>query len=373
MQTAVISQTASVEIFVSYTKTADTNNRHSTLKIFLPMNANNRTIKINTEEKNILSSLFNDEEYLAENPDVAAAGIDPLEHYLTFGFAEERSIGDNFDPDYYLTRNPDVAAAGIDPLEHYLTSGFTEGRLAKNNFSIEILYRAGTENFTPEMKAEIEAAADTWEDAILQSTFKRGHTLEIFVGGRELEERNIQDEADPFNGKAPVAQAALLPDGLKIDVNGNSLPTKGVSIINTNADKLQELEDNPDLFNKVMVHEFGHVMGIGGLWQENDLIEPITGVYRSDTNAGEAYHRLYNTDGDIPLATDGESGISGHWDEEIFGNELMTPQKESLGISMPLSEITLGSLEDIGWNVFEGAAEPFPDFDTNASLGFNPL
>ena len=324
------------------------------------------------EEENVLRSLFNDEEYLAENPDVAAAGIDPLEHYVAFGYQEGRSIGDNFDPDYYLTRNPDVAAAGVDPLEHYLTSGFTEGRLAKNNFSIEISYESGTENFTPEMKAEIEAAADTWEDAILQSTFEGGHTLEIAVSGRELEEQNNRNEADPFNGKAPVAIGGPLPEGLKIDANGKLLPTEGISIVNTNADKLQELEDNPDLFNKVMVHEFGHVMGFGGLWEQNDLIDPITGVYRSDTNAGEAFQRLLNKSGDIPLASDGESGISGHWDEEIFGNELMTPQKEFLGISMPLSEITLGSLKDIGWNVFDGAAEPFPDLNTNASLGFNP-
>ena len=336
------------------------------------MNTNNRTIEIGIEEENVLRSLFNDEQYLAENPDVAAAGIDPFQHYVTSGFTEGRSIGDNFDPDYYLTRNPDVAAAGIDPLEHYVTSGFEEGRLAKNNFSIEILYGSGAENFTPEMRTEIEAAADTWEDAILQSTFEGGHTLEITVGGEELGEQNTQDETDPLNGKAPIAGAGIISDSLEIDANGNNLPTEGVSVINTNADKLQELEDNPDLLNRVMVHEFGHVMGMGGLWQENDLIDPITGVYRSDTNAGEAYHRLYNTDGDIPLAS-GDSGISGHWDEEIFGNELMTPQKESLGISMPLSEITLGSLEDIGWNVFDGAAEPFPDFDTNASLGFNPL
>ena len=332
------------------------------------MNANDRTIEMGIED--ILLSLFNEGEYLTENPDVAAAGINPLEHYVTSGYQEGRSIGDNFDPDYYLTRNPDVAAAGINPLEHYVTSGYQEGRLPKNNFSIEILYGSGTENFTPEMKAEIEAAADIWEDAILQSTFEGGHILEIAVGGSELEEQNNQNETD-LNGKAPIALGGPLLDGLKIDANGNNLPTKGVSAINTNADKLQELEDDPGLLNKVMVHEFAHVMGFGGLWQENDLVDPIAGVYRSDTNAGEAYHRLYNTDGDIPLATNGDSGISGHWDEEIFGNELMTPQKESLGRSMPLSEITLGSLKDIGWNVFDGAAEPFPDFDTNASLGFN--
>ena len=338
------------------------------------MNTTNRTIELGAEEENVLRSLFNGEEYLAENPDVAAAEIDPIEHYVTSGYQERRSIGDSFDPDYYLTRNPDVAATGIDPIEHYITSGYQEGRLAKNNFSIEIVYGSGTENFTPEMKAEIEAAADTWEDAILQSTFEGDHTLEISVGGRELEERDTQDEADPFHGKTPIAVGGALPDHIQLDANNNLLPTKGIVAVNTSDDMIQSFQDNPENFGNIITHELGHAMGLSTFfWKENNLIDPITGVYYSDTNAGEAYHRLYNTDGDIPLATDGESGISGHWDEEIFGNELMTPQKESLGISMPLSEITLGSLEDIGWNVFYGAAEPFPDFDTNASLGFDPL
>ena len=116
-------------------------------------------------------------------------------------------------------------------------------------------------------------------------------------------------------------------------------------------------------------------MGIGTLWEENDLIDPITGTYSSDTHAGEAFQRIYNTDVDIPLSqidtsVNGEKRF-GHWDEESFGNELMSPQSEENGISMPLSEITLGSLEDIGWNVFDGAAEPFPNLNTHDTLGFS--
>jgi hypothetical protein len=33
-----------------------------------------------------------------------------------------------FDPEWYLARNPDVARAGIDPLEHFLKHGQWEGR-----------------------------------------------------------------------------------------------------------------------------------------------------------------------------------------------------------------------------------------------------
>ena len=74
--------------------------------------------------------------YLVHNPDVAAAGIDPLEHYLQHGMAEGRaiyaavgeSIAGGFDAEYYAFHNPDVAAAGVDPLVHYNAFGWHEGR-----------------------------------------------------------------------------------------------------------------------------------------------------------------------------------------------------------------------------------------------------
>lgn len=34
-----------------------------------------------------------------------------------------------FNADWYLDRNPDVAAAGVDPLQHFITYGYKEGRL----------------------------------------------------------------------------------------------------------------------------------------------------------------------------------------------------------------------------------------------------
>jgi GT2 family glycosyltransferase/glycosyltransferase involved in cell wall biosynthesis len=74
------------------------------------------------------SGLFDTEWYLAQNPDVAAAGTNPLVHYLRHGAAEGRDPNPLFDTDWYLAQNPDVAAAGINPLVHYLRHGAAEGR-----------------------------------------------------------------------------------------------------------------------------------------------------------------------------------------------------------------------------------------------------
>ena len=72
--------------------------------------------------------LFQAPWYLARNPDVAAAGAEPLAHYIQYGAAEGRNPNPIFDTRWYLSQNPDVAATGINPLAHYLASGAAEGR-----------------------------------------------------------------------------------------------------------------------------------------------------------------------------------------------------------------------------------------------------
>ena len=81
------------------------------------------------------SASFDTTLYLKNNPDVAAAGIDPLEHYLLSGAAEGRaihaaigSVVAGFDAQYYLSRYPDIMAARVDPLGHFNQHGWREGR-----------------------------------------------------------------------------------------------------------------------------------------------------------------------------------------------------------------------------------------------------
>ncbi len=74
------------------------------------------------------SRLFDPGFYLKENPDVASAGMNPLEHFLRSGAKEGRKPSPLFDPQYYLSTYTDVAAAGMNPLVHFIRSGATEGR-----------------------------------------------------------------------------------------------------------------------------------------------------------------------------------------------------------------------------------------------------
>lgn len=76
----------------------------------------------------IESSLFDSEYYLKNNNDVAAAGIDPLKHFLLHGGFEGRSPSRLFDTKFYMEQCPDVAGK-INPLVHYLVQGRSEGLL----------------------------------------------------------------------------------------------------------------------------------------------------------------------------------------------------------------------------------------------------
>ena len=74
------------------------------------------------------SGIFDRNYYLARYPDVAAAGVDPLIHYLDAGWQEQRDPNPLFSTAFYLKRNPDVEESGINPLLHYLQTGAAELR-----------------------------------------------------------------------------------------------------------------------------------------------------------------------------------------------------------------------------------------------------
>ena len=74
------------------------------------------------------SQVFDRTWYETRNIDVAAAGLDPLEHFINYGWDEGRWPNRYFDPTWYRSANHDVAEAGIDPLLHYLRHGEAEGR-----------------------------------------------------------------------------------------------------------------------------------------------------------------------------------------------------------------------------------------------------
>lgn len=72
-------------------------------------------------------------QYLSRHPDVKAAGVDPLWHWLTYGAGEGRdnAFPSGWTPEGYLAANPDIAADpvwSLQPEEHWLIDGVINGR-----------------------------------------------------------------------------------------------------------------------------------------------------------------------------------------------------------------------------------------------------
>jgi GT2 family glycosyltransferase len=79
------------------------------------------------------SSLFSSKWYLMRYPDVAESGIDALTHYIECGAYEGRNPSPDFDGAFYLKSNPDVYLEKTNPLFHYILFGMNEGRRPKKN------------------------------------------------------------------------------------------------------------------------------------------------------------------------------------------------------------------------------------------------
>lgn len=78
----------------------------------------------------IVSALLDCNYYLREYPDVAASGMDPVEHYLSYGEAEHRRPNALFDPAFYLTQISKAAERKFalrHPLTHYVLRGEMRG------------------------------------------------------------------------------------------------------------------------------------------------------------------------------------------------------------------------------------------------------
>jgi glycosyltransferase involved in cell wall biosynthesis len=75
------------------------------------------------DEVELQRSAFDADYYLKANPDVAASGLDPLKHFLRWGWKEGRDPSPWFRTREYLEGNPEVAGRGENPFLHWLRDG----------------------------------------------------------------------------------------------------------------------------------------------------------------------------------------------------------------------------------------------------------
>ena len=139
----------------------------------------------------------------------------------------------------------------------------------------------------------------------------------------------------------------------------SQIPVSGVVTIDS-AD-LVYLKANPDVFNDVMTHEIGHALGIGTLWERLSLRSNNTYIGK---NAVDVWRKQYGCTDLPPL------GSSGHWDEACFTDELMSPVL-TFEDANPITKISVGALEDIGYIVDYTKAEDLTNNSVNKTACCN--
>jgi subtilisin-like proprotein convertase family protein len=226
------------------------------------------------------------------------------------------------------------------------TLAFTLTETTSSDFAINVRFLGG---LTPTQRAVFDTAAARWSEIII------GDLPSVTVDGTVIDDVVIDAQGVAIDGASGILGQAG-PTRLR---SGSGLPATG--IMEFDIGDLAQLEASGGLMN-VIIHEMGHVLGIGTLWRNRNLLvgggspNPIfTGM-----NAMREFAALVDAAAPTPVPvanTGGQGTRDGHWRETVFGSELMTGfLNPALN---PISRLTIASLEDLGYTVNYAAADPY--------------
>ncbi|HEY6247528.1 MAG TPA: leishmanolysin-related zinc metalloendopeptidase [Pyrinomonadaceae bacterium] len=217
-------------------------------------------------------------------------------------------------------------------------------------FTIEVRFLGG---LTKKQKDAFKAAADRWSKVIV------GDLPSVMVDGEVVDDLLILAQGQNIDGPGTILGQAG-PTRLRPASAGAAafIPAKGKMAFDT-AD-LKQMEKDGTL-GDVITHEMGHVLGIGTIWTNKGLLHGAGTSNPTFTGAAAKaeFGKLKGTGPTaVPVENTGGAGTrDSHWRESVFRNELMTGFVGSA--NNPLSRMTVGSLQDLGYVVDFKAAEPY--------------
>ena len=216
---------------------------------------------------------------------------------------------------------------------------------------------------TPAQEQFFRAAAARWESIITGDVPDADGLIPARSCGNSFRTPSLQGPFDdlvihvllqPIDGPGAVLGAA----GACLVRNEDLLPLYGLMFFDT--DDLATIEQ-AGVLDEVIVHEMGHVLGIGTIWERKELLLGAGGDNPTfmGTNAVREYGALRGGDAvPVPVENMGNAGTRDvHWREFIFLTELMTGR--IAGPNNPISRMTVASLQDLGYVVDMNAAEPY--------------
>lgn len=230
-----------------------------------------------------------------------------------------------------------------------------DGKVGTSAFSIKINYTGPEPN---KYKPYFEAAAVRWSEIILNDL---PDVTNLYVpwtqyaGYTELGNKtysSIDDlliEAVLYDGGANGNLGSAGPIASRAD----GMPIVGRMRFNTHY--MQDMITSKT-FGDVILHEMGHVLGLGTRWNE---FKDQAGNYVGPKAVAQYSMLKGSSQSHVPIEDNGGAGSAGsHWEAKFFDTELMTWQAEGAP-PMPLSKVTVGSLEDLGYTVSYSSADSF--------------
>jgi subtilisin-like proprotein convertase family protein len=211
---------------------------------------------------------------------------------------------------------------------------------------IEVVFGSG---LTDSQKQAFTTAAAFWEALIQESA------PPVTVGGKSIKGVRIDASGIHIDGPNGIlgqaGPVAIRPDTM--------IPATGMMQFDTGDLATMELHGN---LTDVIIHEMGHVLGIGTLWKNKLLLKGAGTANPTFTGpkAMAEYATLagLNKPTPVPVENTGGPGTrEGHWRESVFANELMTGFVDTG--ENPLSLLTAASLVDFGYRVNMDVAEAF--------------
>jgi len=199
--------------------------------------------------------------------------------------------------------------------------------------------------------------------------------------------------ADPANcgvtGVPPLSEiipgVVIYASIQSIDGKGGTLAQAGPCYVRSSADlrtEIGEVEiDAADIGSltaggsliDVLTHEMLHVVGVGSFWNQKGLLRNFDTPTVEYTGAG-GIQGCRETGGVTTCAsavpvenTGGQGTANSHWRESVFGSELMTGYVNTG--ALPLSVMTVRSIEDLGYTVNPAGADPYNIFNGNLRQG----
>lgn len=244
------------------------------------------------------------------------------------------------------------AGLGGSPVTFNATGGTTV-----SNFTIQLQYLTAA---SPANQAVFNLAKSRWEQAITGDLGAVTANLNTGTCGNQTINTTINDvlifvELDSIDGPGQILGQAG-PCFIRNGGAAANLTTIGIMTFDTF--DLAGLAAQGEL-NDVILHEMGHVLGFGTLWNNPFPVANAGLTQFIGANALAAYTGSNGGTGAfVPIEDNGGAGTAGsHWEESIFQSEVMTGF--ITGTVRPFSLTTIQSMADMGYVVNPAAADAF--------------